>query len=329
MPRVPLGPDGEFPILVLAGPTASGKTALALALASRLHAEIISFDSVQLYRDFDLGAAKPTPAELARVPHHFIGEFDPRRPLSAGEYSRQARPRIRAIAARGRLPLLVGGSGFYLRSLLQGLFPGPAAVPELRARLRARAAHGGPHRLHRLLRRFDPEAAEKIAPADLPKLIRALEVRMLARRPMSRLWREAAEESFRDVRPFWLGLNPPRAWLYQRIEARAAAMFAGGLQQETRALLERYPVSLPLFQSHGYKQACDIILRGVPVPLALAEAQAEQRHYAKRQLTWFRANPAIHWLAGFGDDPLIQAAAGRLIAASPLAEILTTHRPSR
>ncbi len=304
----------EIPLLILAGPTASGKTALALELASRLSAEIVSFDSVQLYRDFDLGTAKPTPEELARVPHHFIGEFDPRQPLSAGEYSRQARPRIRAIAARGRLPLLVGGSGFYLRALLEGLFPGPAAAPELRARLRDRATHGGPHRLHRLLRRLDPEAADKIASADLPKLIRALEVRMLARRPMSQLWRETGSEKFSEARPFWIGLNPPRARLYQRIEDRAAAMFAGGIQQETRGLLEIYPASLPLFQSHGYKQACDILLRGVPVPLALAEAQAEQRHYAKRQLTWFRANPDIHWLPGFGDDPLIQAAAWQAIS---------------
>ncbi len=304
----------EIPLLILAGPTASGKTALALELASRLSAEIVSFDSVQLYRDFDLGTAKPTPEELARVPHHFIGEFDPRQPLSAGEYSRQARPRIRAIAARGRLPLLVGGSGFYLRALLEGLFPGPAAAPELRARLRDRATHGGPHRLHRLLRRLDPEAADKIASADLPKLIRALEVRMLARRPMSQLWREAGSEKFSEARPFWIGLNPPRARLYERIEARAAVMFAGGIQQETRGLLEIYPASLPLFQSHGYKQACDILLRDVPVPLALAEAQAEQRHYAKRQLTWFRANPDIHWLPGFGDDPLIQAAAWQAIS---------------
>ncbi len=316
MRREPLGPDAEFPVLVLAGPTASGKTALALELASRLHAEIVNCDSVQLYRDFDLGAAKPTPAELARIPHHFIGEFDPRQPLSAGEYSRRARPRIRAIANRGRLPLLVGGSGFYLRALFQGLFPGPAAAPELRARLRNRAAHGGPHRLHRLLRRLDPAAAAKIASADLPKLIRALEVRMLARRPMSQLWHEAADDKFSEARPFWIGLNPPRARLYQRIDARASAMFAGGIQLETRGLLETYPASLPLFQSHGYKQACDIVLRGVPAPLALAEAQAEQRHYAKRQLTWFRANPGIHWLPGFGDDPLIQAAAWQIIAAS-------------
>ncbi len=322
MQRVPLGTSAQFPLLILAGPTASGKTALVLELASRLNAEIVSFDSVQLYRDFDLGAAKPTPAELARVPHHFIGEFDPRQPLSAGEYSRQARPRIRAIAARGRLPLLVGGSGFYLRALLEGLFSGPAAVPELRPRLRDRAARGGPHRLHWLLRRLDPEAAEKIAPADLPKLIRALEVRMLARRPMSQLWRETGSEKFSEARPFWIGLNPPRARLYQRIEDRAAAMFAGGIQQETRGLLEIYPASLPLFQSHGYKQACDILLRGVPVPLALAEAQAEQRHYAKRQLTWFRANPDIYWLSGFGDDPLIQAAAWQAIAKGRMAQII-------
>ncbi len=291
--------------VVVAGPTASGKTALALALAEALDGEIVNFDSVQLYRDFDFGTAKPTRKEMERVPHHLIGVADARAPWTAGEYARQARPVVEAIAARGKLPILAGGTGFYLRALLEGLSPAPAASEELRQKLRRRT----PEQLHRLLARLDPEAAGRIAGRDAERAIRTLEVRLLSGRPQEAGWRAAPPEAWRELRTVKLGLAPERAALYARIERRAAAMFAGGIQEETRRLLGVYPAELRIWSSHGYKQACDIVLRGADAAAALAEAQQEQRHYAKRQWTWFRADPAMHWLGGFGDEPAIQGAA--------------------
>jgi len=298
-------PSNTIPALIVAGPTASGKTALALWLAQQFAGEVISFDSVQLYRDFDLGTAKPSAAELAAVPHHLIGVADARQPWTAGEYARQARPVIEEVARRGKLPVLVGGTGFYLRALLQGLSPAPPASAPLRQKLRRRA----PEQLHRLLQRLDPEAAARIQPRDAERAIRALEVRLLTGRPLGDTWRAATPEPWRELRPVKLGLAPDRAALYRRIEERAAAMFAGGIQEETRRLLPLYPPQLRIWTSHGYKQACDIVLRGADPALPLAEAQQEQRHYAKRQWTWFRSDPDFHWLSGFGDDPILQSAA--------------------
>lgn len=307
--RSPLPSGRRFPVLVVAGPTASGKTALALYLARHLHGEIVNFDSMQVYRDFDLGTAKPTPEEMAQAPHHLISVATPEAPFTAGEYARCARALLPQIATRGGLPILVGGTGFYLRALLEGLFEGPPADEALRQRLRRRAQRHGPESLHSLLRRLDPEAARRIAPRDAAKAIRALEVRILTGKPMAQLWREQAPEAFTLADPVKIGLNPPRAQLYERIDRRAAAMFAGGIQAETERLLQRYPAHLRVFEAHGYKQACDILLRGVPLSTALPEAQQEQRNYAKRQWTWFRRDMEMHWLDGFGDDPAIQAAA--------------------
>lgn len=306
----PLSAAATTPLVIVAGPTASGKSALALALARHWQGEIVSFDSMQVYRGFDIGTAKPGAEELAQVPHHFISEADPSEPLTAGEYARRARPRIRAIAARGALPVLVGGTGFYLRALLEGLAPAPPRSVAVRARLRNRAERRGPESLHRLLRRLDPVAAARIAPRDAARSIRALEVRLQSGRPLSEWWRIAAAEPFAGVEPHFLGLNPPRAALYSRIDARAAAMFrTPGLVEETQALLATYPADLAVFEAHGYRQACDVLLRGAPRAQALAAAQQEQRQYAKRQMTWFRREPRMHWLAGFGDDPAIQAEA--------------------
>jgi len=299
--------EAAFPLLVIAGPTGSGKTPLALHLAERFHGEIVNFDSMQVYCGFDLGTAKPSREELARVPHHFIGEVAPDAVFTAGEYARRARERLAGLHERGVLPVLVGGTGFYLQALLEGLFPGPPRDEALRVRLRQRAAARGPEHVHRILQRLDAAAAATIAPRDLARAIRAVEVRLQSGRRMSELWRLHPPQALAGVHPIKLGLNPPRAALYARIDQRAATMFGGGIQEETRRLLTRYPATLPVFAAHGYKQACDILLRGRPLDTALPEAQQEQRRYAKRQWTWFRRDPAMHWLDGFGDDDAVQA----------------------
>lgn len=295
-------------LIVVAGPTASGKTALALDLAKRIGAEIVGFDSVQLYREFDIGTAKPTKEELRLVPHHMIGVADAKAPWTAGEYARRARPVIATIWKRERIPLLAGGTGFYLRALLQGLSPAPAADEALRARLRGKPAT----QLHRLLRRLDPEASRRISIADRSKAIRALEVRLLTGKPLAKVWERRPEEAWPGARVLKLGLAPERAALYERINGRAAAMFSGPILDETRRLLRMYPQELRIWSSHGYKQACDILLRGVPAATALIEAQQEQRRYAKRQWTWFRADPGFTWLTGFGDESGVQQRAAEL-----------------
>ncbi len=305
----------SYPVVVIAGPTASGKTALALGLARALgNVEIVNFDSMQVYKDFDVGSAKPSAEELAAVPHHLVGEVSPEEWFTAGEYARRGRQRVRDIHQRGALPLLVGGTGFYLRALLEGLSELPEKDEALRQRLRTRVVERGPEWLHRLLRQLDAESAARIAVRDTPKVIRALEVRLRAGRSLREVWGERAPTAFTEARPIRLGLDPARAALYERINHRAEAMFAGAsvsgpIQEETRALLERYPAHLRMFEAHGYKQACDIILRGASPAAALAEAQQEQRHYAKRQMTWFRRELGMHWLRGFGDEPAIQAEA--------------------
>lgn len=304
-------------LIVVVGPTASGKTALAVAVAEAVGTEIVNFDSVQLYRDFDVGAAKPEAEELRRAPHHLVGVVDPGEPWTAGEYARRARPVIEEVARRRGSVVLAGGTGFYLRALLEGLSPAPVASAALRERLRRRT----PEQLHQLLRRLDPEAAARIAPADASKAIRALEVRLLAGRAQAQQWQTAPPEPWRGVRVLKLGLNPGRAALYARINERAARMFAGPIQDEARRLMAMYPPNLRIWTSHNYKQAADIVMRGAAVEPALAEAQQEQRRYAKRQWTWFRADAAVHWLDGFGGEAAVrQTAIGwarEFLAAKP------------
>ena len=226
-------------LVVILGPTASGKSALAISLAERFPGEIVSCDSVAVYRNFEIGTAKPSRDDRARVPHHLIDVAEPGEPFTAGEYARQARVALNEITERGHLPIVVGGTGLYLRALLEGLFPGPQRSDELRERLRARAAERGSAYLHRVLQRLDPASAAAIHPNDAPKLIRAIEVCLTARGPMSQLWRQGREplQGFRILR---LGLNPRREQLYERINRRAVQMFDDGLIAETQWLLERY-----------------------------------------------------------------------------------------
>lgn len=291
-------------VVVLLGPTGSGKTALSLALAERFNGEIVSCDSMAVYRGMDLGTAKPTPQERARVPHHLIDVAEPDEPFTAGAYSRMARAALRSIAASGRLPIVTGGTGLYLRALTEGLFAGPERRPDLRDRLqRSRARHGDAW-LHRLLTRLDPASATRIHANDAPKLIRAIEVCVAARRPMSQVLANTAEarDPLTGFRLLRIGLNPPRAELYDRLNHRCAEMFAAGLVQETRTLLACYG-PIKALDALGYRQAMAVLLKGLSEKAAIAEAQQGHRNYAKRQLTWFRREPDVHWIEAFGDAP--------------------------
>ena len=333
-------------LIVLCGPTASGKTALALALAARFSGEIVSCDSVAVYRGMEIGTAKPTLDERARVPHHLIDILTPDQPCTAGDYSRLAREAIAGItqrrvpyaspgdawdprnptaytrgARRERhevLPIVAGGTGLYLRALLDGLFPAPA-IPEtlrepLRARLRARAQKKGPTHLHHILTRLDPTAAALIHANDTPKIIRAIKVTLAARRPITQQWQQP-RDALTGYRVLRLGLNPPRADLYDRINRRAYEMFASGLVEETTQLVETYGFDCRALTSLGYAQAIAVLRNQITREEAVALAAQGHRNYAKRQLTWFRKDPLIQWLPGFGSDGDIIEQAFNLVAA--------------
>jgi len=261
-----------------------------------------------MYREFEIGTARPTAAERAAVPHHLLDFVDASSYITAGEYARQARIVLREIAARHHLPIISGGTGLYLRALLEGLFPGPRRSEELRERLRSCAQRRGPEHLHRILRRLDASAAAQIHPNDTPKTIRAVEVCLAARRPMTDLWREGRDPlvGFRILRT---GLDPDREALYARINQRAARMFDQGLIAETDALRKKYGESARPLSSLGYKQALQLLRGESDQKSAISAAQQAHRNYAKRQMTWFRREPDVQWLAGFGDDPAIQAKA--------------------
>jgi tRNA dimethylallyltransferase len=295
--------------VLLLGPTGSGKTALSLALGERFGGEIVSCDSVAVYRGMELGTAKPTIEERARLPHHLIDVADPDQPFTAGEYSRQARAALTEIAGRNRLPIVTGGTGLYLRALTEGLFAGPERQEALRQRLQLSSQKRGSRWLHRLLQRLDPASAERIHANDIPKMIRAIEVCLTARKPLSEVMARDPLTGFRLLR---IGLNPPRQALYDRLNRRAAAMFASGLVEETRRLLDCYgPVKA--FDSLGYRQALAVQAGTLSVDAAIEAAQQSHRNYAKRQLTWFRREPEVHWIAGFGDEPETLRVASELI----------------
>jgi tRNA dimethylallyltransferase len=315
-PLVPLTTPEPLAVLLL-GPTGSGKTALSLALGERFGGEIISCDSVAVYRGMDLGTAKPTREEQARLPHHLIDVADPDQPFTAGEYSRRARAALREIAGRGNLPIVTGGTGLYLRALTEGLFAGPARQTELRARLARRELMHGVGWLHRVLARLDPASAARIHANDTAKLIRAIEVCLTARKPLSQVFENKgiARDPLTGFRLLRIGLNPPRKMLYERLNQRAAAMFSAGLIDETRGLLSCYgPVKA--LDSLGYRQARAVLDGTLSVEAAIESAQQGHRNYAKRQLTWFRREPEVHWLAGFGNEPETVCVATGLIEAA-------------
>lgn len=303
------------PLIAVAGPTGSGKSALAIELALALGGEIVNFDSLQLYRGLDIGTAK-TPVEQRRgIPHHLFDVLDIgagyNAGYSAGDYARLARATIAEISARGRLPIAVGGSGFYLRALLDGLPSLPGRSLPLRAKLEDRERRR-PGSLHRILNRLDPSAAARIHARDVHKTIRALEIRMLTRATAPA---PESAEPLRGYRILQLGLNPDREQLSRRLDARVDAMFAGGLIEEVKGLMERGATGVEKpFESLGYKQALQYIRGQSTLEQAIASTKTETRQYAKRQRTWFRRDARIYWLegpghAGFGDDPRVLAAA--------------------
>jgi tRNA dimethylallyltransferase len=304
----------DQPLIVLVGPTASGKTSLALRLAEEFNGEIVSCDSVAVYRELEIGTAKPTREERALIQHHMIDIASPDEACTAGDYSRQAREALIAITERGHLPIVAGGTGLYLRALVDGLFPAPPQKPGQRERLRKLAKTRGPAYLHRLLTRLDATAATAIHINDVPKVIRAVEVSLAAEGPLTQQWQKGRDflTGYRILR---LGLNPRRERLYERINERAAAMFDRGLIEETERLIARYGPDCRPLTSLGYAEATAVLQNELTREQAVVQAQQGHRNYAKRQLTWFRREPSVHWLQGFGGDEDITRQALQLVTA--------------
>ncbi len=295
------------PLVAITGPTGSGKSDTALRVAEEFDGEVINCDSLQVYRHFDIGTAKLTPEERRGITHHLIDIVDPDEPFTAGEYARRARAALAEVSSRGRLPVVAGGTGFYLRALLEGLFSGPSRNEELRKRLLAREAKR-PGSLHRLLRRFDPASAERIHSRDVHKVVRAVEVCLLSRRPISVVFAEGRNrlEGYRALK---IGLTPPRDELYRRVDLRCQKMFEAGLVEEVRRILSLgFPPDSKPLESHGYRQALQYIRGDLSLNEAVFHAQKNTRRYAKRQWTWFRQERDLEWFPGFGDQPSVQEA---------------------
>jgi tRNA dimethylallyltransferase len=293
------------PLVAVVGPTGSGKSELALRLAEEWAGEIVNCDSLQLYRHLDIGTAKPPVSERRGIPHHLFDLLDPNQVFTAGEYARAARPLLAGIAGRGHLPIVAGGTGLYLRALIEGLFPGPRRDERLRARLARREATR-PGWLHSLLARFDTLSAARIHPGDVQKLIRAVEVLLVTRRPLSSWW-TGRQDPLAGFRVLKLGLDPPREELYARLDERLVRMFDAGLVNEVRHVLALgFAPSSKALEAHGYKQALMVLNGELDPDAALVLAQRNTRRYAKRQWTWFRGDPEVKWLHGFGQSPEVQ-----------------------
>jgi tRNA dimethylallyltransferase len=305
--------SNENPGIVILGPTASGKSRLALALALQFRGEIVSCDAFQVYKHMNIGTAKVSPAEQEQVRHHMLDVLDPDRDFSAGDYQRLARQAICDIRERGFLPFVAGGTGFYLRALIEGLFEGPARVEELRVRMRRIINRKGSKVLHRALQRIDPQCAARIADTDAERIIRAYEVYLATGKSMH-WWQQQPRDAFQGYRWLKIGIDIPREQLYQRINQRVEEMFGKGLLEETRELLRQFPKSSQAFKAIGYRQAAACVEGSLPLDEAIEETKKESRHYAKRQMTWFRSVPDIVWLDGQLDSAELQQEAARLVA---------------
>ncbi|MGE5244567.1 MAG: tRNA (adenosine(37)-N6)-dimethylallyltransferase MiaA [Betaproteobacteria bacterium] len=300
-------------VLAVLGPTATGKSALALALAGRYGGEIINCDSTAVYRGFDIGTDKLAPAARCGIPHHLIDVVDPADEYTAARYARDAAAVIRDIHARGRLPILAGGTGFYYRALTRGLFPGPSADPALRARLEAIAARRGVPFLHRMLARVDPPSAARAQPRDLKRIVRALEVFFLTGRPLTLHFADTVSPiPGMEVLP--IGLRLPAALISERVTRRVDEQFARGLLDEIRALLARgVPERARPFGGLVYRQALEH-LRGLRDEASTRALIAqENRRYARRQLIWFRKEPNLVWFDGPGESLTTIEAVNRFV----------------
>ncbi|HAX41081.1 MAG TPA: tRNA (adenosine(37)-N6)-dimethylallyltransferase MiaA [Solibacterales bacterium] len=302
------------PLVAVLGPTASGKSALALLLARQFDGEIINCDSLQIYRGFDIGTAKTPPAERLDIPHHLADILDPLESCDAGRFASLARPIIHDVSSRGRLPVLAGGTGFYLRATLDGLSPGPQRDPALRQRLLSLEARR-PGRLHRLLLRLDPPTAARIHLNDHQKLVRALEICLLAGRPASRLF-SAGAAPLSGFAPLKLVLLPERGALRAQIALRTRQMFETGLVEEVSQLLcQGLPATAKPFEAIGYKEALGVVEGRLSVDQAIQLTFFATCQYAKRQITWFRREPGAQYLSGFGGDLSIASSAAGIVCS--------------
>lgn len=313
--RPPGSGPGPRPLVAIVGPTASGKSALGAALARKFGGEVLACDSTQVYRGFNIGTAKPTADERAGVPHHLLDLVDPTFAFTAGEYRARAVAVLEDLRQRSRLPVFTVGTGLYLRALLEGLADAPARSEELRARLEALADAHSLQYLQRVLRRFDPEAAKRIGPRDRPKLIRAIEVCLLTGRSLTEV-HQSGREALQGYAPIKIGLQPHRAELYDRIERRVQTMLDRGWLEEVASLVRNgVPLAAKPFDFIGYKELRAHLEGTVTLAAAKKAISQATRRYAKRQITWFRKEPLVHWLPGFGDDPAIVEAAERFVEA--------------
>lgn len=297
------------PLVVILGSTASGKSALGIHLAENLSGEILVCDSTQVYRHFDIGTAKVPFAEQHGISHHLTDLVEPVEVFTAGEYRRRALDMLEDIRERGKLPFLTAGTGLYLRALLEGLADAPERSEHLRERLRQKARLRGAEHLHKLLARMDREGARRIAPRDTQKVIRAVEMRILTGKSIGEIHRKG-RTGLQGYRVIKIGLLPSRAALYARIDARVRAMIDSGWIDEVRQLIiAGVPTDAKPFQFIGYSQLREHLVGSLSLEAAVKQIQQATRRFAKRQLTWFRKEPAVHWLPGFGDDPKLSAAA--------------------
>lgn len=297
------GPAAGGPsVIAIVGPTASGKSTLGIEVALRLGGEIINCDSVQVYKGIQIATAKVPLKERRGVPHHLIDFVSPEINYTAGDWAREAAKQIEEIERRGRVPILVGGTGFYLRALRSPFFPSPQTDDAIRVRLNTIRDNKGVEHLHRLLRRFDPASAAELFPRDWPRVQRAIEVRLQtgARMSQQKVRRPRPPESTYRLRVFVL--NPPRAELYQRINERTENHFSAGLVPEVEALLRKgVPANSNALGAHGYRRVVEFLQGKRDLPSAIEQTKLDVRHYAKRQLTWFRREPGAEWFEGFGE----------------------------
>jgi tRNA dimethylallyltransferase len=300
--------SSDKPLIAVVGPTASGKSELGIQLALRLNGEIINCDSVQVYEQINIATAKVPLAERKGIPHHLIDFVPPHINYTAGEWAREALQVIEQIESRNHVPILVGGTGFYLRALRQPLFPSPATDELLRKRLNEMRLSKGVEHLHKVLKRLDHEAARQLAPRDWPRVQRAIEVSLQTGRPYSAQKQIRPPSPANTSRLRIIALNPPRAELYERINGRTEAHFAAGLVDEVKQLLRAgVPADSNALGAHGYRRVVEYLRGERDLPGAIEQTKLDVRHYAKRQMTWFRREPGVEWFEGFGEEPELQS----------------------